>query len=488
MVFQNGTQSGCFWNIFRIFNVINFFHLFLLVMSKLPGHILIVDDSTSVLNSLELFLKYQFERISTLRNPNLIPGFLGKEYPDIILLDMNFTAGINSGNEGIFWLNRILTTDPDAVVVMITAYGDIELAIRAIKEGATDFVVKPWDNNKLLATLQAAMKLRHSKKQVRYLQLKEKQLKEDISRGFSVIIGDSPVMADLLKKVNKVAKTDASVLLTGENGTGKELIAREIHRLSNRYQHDFVSVDLGALPETLMESELFGHVKGAYTDAREDRIGRFEAANGGTLFLDEIGNLGYSMQPKLLTAIEQRKITPLGSNRQNKVDIRIICATNKDLNAMVKQGLFREDLFYRINTIQIEIPPLRYRGNDILLLAKHYLEEFAARYGRKGISLSDKSAEKLKAYAWPGNVRELRHTIEKAVILADSADLDTEDFSFEADDLSMDGVMQGIKLEEIERKAIAISLKNHGWNIAEAARELGIGRQTLYRKIEKYKI
>ncbi len=457
-------------------------------MSKIAGHVLIVDDNTSVLNSLELFLKYQFERISTLRNPNLLPGFLEKESPDIILLDMNFAAGINTGNEGIFWLNNILKADPDAAVVMITAYGDIELAIKAIKEGASDFILKPWDNNKLLATLQSAMRLHHSKTQVRYLQLKEKQLKEDISKGFSGIIGDSPVMNELLKTIQKVAKTDASVLLTGENGTGKELVAREIHRLSDRHKNDFISVDLGALPDTLIESELFGHVKGAFTDAREDRMGRFESANGGTLFLDEIGNLGYTLQPKLLTAIEQRKITPLGSNRQHDVNIRIICATNKDMNSLVKQKLFREDLFYRINTIQIEIPPLRFRGDDIIMLAEHYLAEFASRYGREGIKISNKSAEKLKAYAWPGNVRELRHTIEKAVILTDSANLVPEDFSFDSDNLNLDIVLPGLKLEEVEKKAIALSLKNHSWNIAEVARELGIGRQTLYRKIAKYKI
>jgi transcriptional regulator with GAF, ATPase, and Fis domain len=313
-------------------------------------------------------------------------------------------------------------------------------------------------------------------------------LKEDISRGFSGIIGASPVMIDLLKKIQKVAKTDASVLLTGENGTGKELIAREIHRLSNRHKHDFISVDLGALPETLIESELFGHVKGAFTDAREDRIGRFEAANGGTLFLDEIGNLNYALQPKLLTAIEQRKITPLGSNKSHTVDIRILCATNKDVSSLVKQGLFREDLYYRINTIEIEVPPLRNRGDDIILLAEHYLAEFCARYDRKGISLSRKTAEKLKSYAWPGNVRELRHTMEKAVILTDSSDLIPEDFSFDTDNLHLDYVLPVMNLEALERRAIALSLSKYNWNIAEAARELGIGRQTLYRKIEKYKI
>jgi len=293
-------------------------------------------------------------------------------------------------------------------------------------------------------------------------------------------------MQDLLKKMHKVAKTDASVLLLGENGTGKELVAREIHRLSKRNNNDFVSVDLGALAETLIESELFGHVKGAYTDARDDRIGRFEAADGGTLFLDEIANLAYPMQAKLLSAIEQRKITALGSNRQVPVDIRIISATNRDLKSLVKQSLFREDLFYRINTIQLEIPPLRSRGNDIILLAEHYLHEFSTRYDRRGIKFSNESMKKLKAHQWPGNVRELRHTIEKAVILADSSTLAPGDFSFVDDNLRLDFMLPKMKLEEVEKNMIAISLKNNNHNIAEAARELGIGRQTLYRKIEKY--
>jgi DNA-binding NtrC family response regulator len=457
-------------------------------MQKLAAHILIVDDNSSVLNSLELFLKYQFEKISTLRNPNQISAFMQNELPDIILLDMNFTAGINSGNEGIFWLHKILETDPESVVIMITAYGDIELAIKAIKEGAVDFILKPWDNNKLLATLQAGMRLRLSKNQVRHLQLKEKQFKEDIGRGFSGIIGTSPVMTELLKNIEKVARTDASVLLTGENGTGKELVAREIHRLSQRHHRDFISVDLGALSETLIESELFGHMKGSYTDAREDRIGRFEVANKGTLFLDEIGNLAYGIQSKLLTAIEQRKITPLGSNRNIDVDIRIISATNRNLISCVKQGLFREDLFYRINTIQMEIPPIRQRGHDLTLRAEHYLKEFSSRYDRKGIRFSDATIEKLKTWHWPGNVRELRHTIEKAVILSESALLLPADFSFGRNEMQSDFTLPKMRLEEMEKKMIVHSLKNNDWNIAEAARELGIGRQTLYRKIEKFGI
>lgn len=455
-------------------------------MSKTKGHILIVDDNTSILNSLQFLLKHHFEKLTTIRNPNQILNVLKSDYPDVILLDMNYAAGVNTGNEGIFWLHKILEVEPNAIVVLITAYGDVELAIRAIKEGAVDFVLKPWENNKLLATLQSALSLSNSKKQIRHLQLKEKQLKEDASRGFTSIIGESEVMLDLHKKIHKVAKTDASILLLGENGTGKELVAREIHRLSKRSQNDFVSVDLGALAETLIESELFGHVKGAYTDAREDRIGRFEAADKGTLFLDEIANLSYPMQAKLLTSIEQRKITSLGSNRPVNVDIRIISATNKNIKTLVNQGMFREDLFYRINTIQLEIPPLRIRGDDIILLAEHYLHEFSTRYDRKGIKFSNDSLKKLKVHHWPGNVRELRHTIEKAVILADATTLMPEDFSFVDDKLHLDFILPRMKLDEVEKNMISLSLRNNNGNIAETARELGIGRQTLYRKIEKY--
>ncbi|MBN1927899.1 MAG: sigma-54-dependent Fis family transcriptional regulator [Prolixibacteraceae bacterium] len=457
-------------------------------MSKTKGHILIVDDNASILNSLQFLLQHHFEKITTIRSPNQILNVLKSEYPDVILLDMNYAAGVNTGNEGIYWLHKILEAEPNAIVVLITAYGDVELAIRAIKEGAVDFILKPWENNKLLATLQSALSLSNSKKQIRHLQLKEKQLKEDASRGFTGIIGESEVMLDLHKTIHKVAKTDASILLLGENGTGKELVAREIHRLSKRSQNDFVSVDLGALAETLIESELFGHVKGAYTDAREDRIGRFEAADKGTLFLDEIANLSYPMQAKLLTAIEQRKITSLGSNRPVNVDIRIISATNKDIKTQVKQRMFREDLFYRINTIQLEISPLRIRGDDIILLAEHYLHEFSTRYDRKGIKFSNESLKKLKVHQWPGNVRELRHTIEKAVILAETTTLMPEDFSFVDDKLHLDFILPRMKLDEVEKNMISLALRNNNGNIAETARELGIGRQTLYRKIEKYEL
>lgn len=447
---------------------------------------MIIDDNASVLNSLELFLKYHFERIIVLKTPNLIVSTLEKEPVDIILLDMNFTAGVNTGNEGLYWLGRITERDPQAVVIMITAYGDIDLAVKAIREGAFDFITKPWDNNKLLATLKAALQLRLSRKEVTKLQLKEKQLREDLGRGYSAIIGDSAPMKQLLLKISKVAKTDASILLIGENGTGKELVAREIHRLSQRHDKSFVSVDVGALSETLFESELFGHKKGSFTDAKEDRIGRFEAADEGTLFMDEIGNLELSLQSKLLSAIEQHSVTPVGSNRPVEVNIRLITATNKDLHEMIRNSDFREDLFYRINTVQVEIPPLRERGNDVVQLAEYYLYHYARKYERCTLKFHEKTLEKLRNHAWPGNVRELRHAVEKAVILAESDELVPEDFSFSpvADTLPL----KNLSLEETEKTLIATALKSHRGNISEAARELGIGRQTLYRKIEKYQI
>jgi DNA-binding NtrC family response regulator len=456
------------------------------MMRKRSGKLLIIDDNTSVLSSLELFLKHHFEIVQTLANPNLIPSFIEKEPVDIILLDMNFTAGVNTGNEGIYWLSRILELDPQAIVVMITAYGDIDLAVKAIREGAFDFISKPWDNNKLLATLQAALQLRLSKKEVKKLQLKEKQMREDLSRGFSTIIGESAVMKELMSTISKVAKTDANVLLIGENGTGKELVAREIHRLSNRHDKSFVNVDVGALTENLFESELFGHKKGAFTDAREDRIGRFEAADEGTLFIDEIGNLGLSLQSKLLSAIEQHRITPLGSNLPVEINIRLITATNKDLNEMVKNNHFREDLYYRINTVQIEIPPLRDRGDDVTKLAEFYLNYYARKYERCNFKFNNKTLEKLNHHLWPGNVRELRHAVEKAVILAESDELMPEDFNFS---LSSEAFpFKNLSLEGAEKALIITAMKSHRGNISEAARELGIGRQTLYRKIGKYGI
>jgi DNA-binding NtrC family response regulator len=449
-------------------------------MAEKKGDILIVDDSASVLKSLELYLKHYFKSVKTLSSPNQIPFLLSTENIDIIMLDMNFTAGVNTGNEGIFWLSKILKQDPTIVVIMITAYGDIELAVKAVKEGATDFITKPWDNQKLLATLQTALKLRLSNKEIRKLRLKQKQINEDINRNYSQIIGESEVMKDLYKTINKVASTEANVLLMGENGTGKELIAREIHRQSKRSHKDFISVDLGALSETLFESELFGHVKGAFTDAKDDRIGRFEAASEGTLFLDEIGNLSFSLQAKLLSAIENKKINPLGSNREIQVDIRIISATNKDLPAMVKDNLFREDLFYRLNTV------LRDRDDDIVLISEFYLNQFAGKYDRLPLKFTSGALDKLKKHSWPGNIRELRHTIEKAVILCERDILTPDDFAFSTESSLKTDIDKRLSLEEGEKLIISNALLKNNWNISEAAKELGIGRQTLYRKIEKF--
>ncbi|MFO7656944.1 MAG: sigma-54 dependent transcriptional regulator [Bacteroidales bacterium] len=452
------------------------------------SNLLIVDDNQSVLSSLELFLKRHFNKVITLKSPNQIPFALTTDDIDAVLLDMNFTAGINTGNEGIFWLRKILKQDPSIVVVMITAYGDVELAVKAIKEGATDFIMKPWDNQKLLVTLQAAIELRKSRQEVKKLKLKQKQLHDDLNKNYTKIIGTSPVMQNLMKTINKVAVTDANVLILGENGTGKELIAREIHRRSKRNRNDFVSVDLGALSETLFESEMFGHVKGAFTDAKEDRIGRFETASGGTLFLDEIGNLSFTLQSKLLTAIEQRKIVPLGANKEVAADIRLITATNKNLTEMVKECLFREDLFYRLNTVQIEAPPLRERGDDIILLAEHYLRLYATKYEKFNLRFKSDALEKLKNYSWPGNIRELNHTIEKAVILCETENITKDDFNFSTQHQTTVNLKKGLSLEEGEKIMIINALNNNGWNISGAAKELGIGRQTLYRKIERYKM
>ena len=392
------------------------------------GNILIVDDNKSILSALEIFLTPEFQTVTTLSNPNLIPTELRRKEYNLVILDMNFNAGINTGNEGIFWLGRIKETNPEISVVMITAYGDIELTVKALKMGATDFFLKPWDNNKLLATLKSAMQLSWSKKEVNQLKEKEKGLKTEINREQKAIVGSSPQLMQMMNIVQKVAKTDANVLITGENGTGKELIAHEIHRLSARSQEVLVSVDMGAITETLFESELFGHVKGAFTDARESRPGKFEIADKGSLFLDEIGNLSFHLQSKLLAAIQNRQIARVGSNQTVPVDIRLICATNKNLESMVGEGLFREDLLYRINTIQIEVPPLRERGDDVLVLADFFLKKYTTKYNKPNLKINQQAQDKLLKYAWPGNIRELQHTIEKAVILSEGNLLKTEDF------------------------------------------------------------
>ena len=455
-------------------------------MKNPEGRILIVDDDKDVCESLRMFLKYEFEEVFTLTNPNLLLQWIKKEQIDVVLLDMNYKAGIQTGNEGIYWIRKILKTDPEIVPVLITAYGDIELAIKAIKEGAFDFVVKPWDNDKLLSTLKAAYKLRETKIELKNLKEKHQQIYNDIDKKYKIIWGSSPAMQKIFEVIRKVAPTEANILIVGENGTGKELIAREIRRLSARSNEAFVHVDLGAISENLFESELFGHVKGAFTDAFEDRAGRFEIANEGTLFLDEIGNLPVYLQSKLLYSMQNKVVTRLGSNKQIPLDVRLIFATNKDLDKMISENLFRKDLMYRINTIQIEIPPLRKRKEDIGQLADYYLNHFATKYGKSHLKINEKAIEKLKTHSWPGNIRELKHSIEKAVILCDSMILSPVDFIFSQADRDFVNPEKSLRFTDLEKNAIIEALDKNDMNLSETARELGISRPTLYNKICKY--
>jgi DNA-binding NtrC family response regulator len=452
------------------------------------GKLLIVDDHKQVLKALMQLLEPEFESIKGISNPNQITSNINKKEYDVILLDMNFSAGDNTGNEGLYWLNRILKSDPLAVVVMITAYADVNLSVRAIKEGATDFVVKPWDNNKLITTLQAACKLRQSKIENKKLRDRQKQINKGINKQYGPLIGKSQAMENVLQVMNKVARTDANILVIGENGTGKELIVKEIHNISRRADEVFISIDLGTITETLFESEMFGHTKGAFTDAKEDKTGWFETASGGTLFLDEIGNLSLTMQSKLLTAIQNRLIYKVGSKTPIPFEIRLICATNKNLQEMVSKNLFREDLYYRINTIVIEIPPLRDRDEDIVLLAEHFLKEYANKYEKFYLKFNSKTLDKLMKYNWPGNVRELQHTIEKAVILCDSDILMPEDFIISHSTQPPFLQQKPSTFAEIEKQAMQIALSNNNGNVIKAAKELDIARQTMYNKMQKYNL
>ncbi len=447
--------------------------------------ILIIDDNPSILSSLELYLKQKFDRVLTLKNPQQLLSLLEKEIIDVVLLDMNFSAGISSGNEGLYWMKRINEFDSTIPVILITAYGDVELAVKAMKEGASDFILKPWDNYKLYATIQAALRLRRSETALSQLQKLRKQEKEDTAKEFTMVQGTSNIMKPLYELIRKVAHTEANVLITGENGTGKELVAREIHNQSRRSEQVFSKVDLGSLSPTLFESEMFGHVKGAFTDAVETRAGRFENANGGTLFLDEIGNLTIPLQAKLLTVIESRKINPVGSPREFNIDVRLICATNMNPMSLVKEGLFREDLLYRINTIHIHVPPLRERGEDIIILARAFLTELAKKYNKPGIKFTEEAIEIILKQPWPGNIRELKHAIERAVILCEKQVIGSKDL-FMGSQLYYSEKEGQLSLDDIEKKAIRKALENHHYNITETAKELKIIRQTLYRKIIKY--
>ena len=456
-------------------------------MNKKAGRILVIDDDEDILQAVHLLLKQHVAQIHIEKKPDAIPTLLKNTSYDVIFLDMNFAKGATSGQEGFDWLNKILEIDPYAVVILITAFGDVEMAVRAIKEGATDFILKPWHNERLIATLSAAMNLRKSRIEANNLRSRQKQLIADLDQPFHDFIGQSPAMQQVFSAIQKVAKTDANILILGENGTGKELVARELHRQSSRAEEVFISVDMGALSETLFESELFGHVKGAFTDAREDRAGRFEIASGGTLFLDEVGSLPLTLQAKLLNVLESRKVIRLGSNKPIPIDVRLICATNMPIYEMVSQNKFRQDLLYRINTIEIRLPPLRARTEDIPILVDHFLKIYSKKYHKPLKRMSSATMKRLEKYHWPGNVRELRHAIERSVIMSEYRVLQPSDFFFPAQVTKGYGmIFEDYNLEEIEKLIINKAINKHGGNITQAAKELGLSRASLYRRLEKY--
>ena len=451
---------------------------------KKKGHILIVDDDHDVLFTAKTILKREYEKVTTENSPNRLETLLQREDIDLVILDMNFKAGVTSGNEGLFWLKRIHELDPEIHVILNTAYGDIDLAVESMKQGAVDFLIKPWEKEKLLATIQNVFNLRQSRKKIKKLEGRESALTQDIDSAYSDLIFGSASMKKIMQIVEKVAVTDASVLIMGENGTGKEVMARTIHRMSPRTKESMIKVDLGALPESLFESELFGHVKGAYTDAKEDRQGRFEIADGGTLFLDEIGNISPSMQVKLLTVLQNKQVSRVGSSKIYPFDVRIVSATNQPLMDMVADGSFRLDLLYRINTVEIELPPLRERIEDIPLLVDHYMGVYAAKYQKPGMRIDQAALKQLSGYPWPGNIRELQHAVERAVIMSNERTLKTEDFLMPKATPSTPS--HSLKVEDVEKEAIQKAINRYDGNLSKAAQELGIGRTTLYRKMKKY--
>ncbi|WP_157600630.1 sigma-54 dependent transcriptional regulator [Rufibacter sp. DG15C] len=453
------------------------------------GKILIIDDNEDVLFSAKMLLKKHAQQVLIEKDPRKIPFLLNHDTYDLILLDMNFTEDISSGNEGFFWLKEILARDPSAVVIMITAFGDVEMAVRALKEGATDFVLKPWQNEKLIATLTAASRLKSSYKEISSLKKTNSALASQLNQSVDLVTGKSPAMQQLLHLMHRVAKTDADVLLLGENGTGKEVIARALHQESARAEKVFITVDMGAVTETLFESELFGHKKGAFTDAKEDRVGRFEMANGGTLFLDEIGNLSLAMQAKLLTVLQRREVIRVGTGQPIPIDVRLICATNMPLQQMVAQGQFRQDLLYRINTIELHLPPLRNRLEDLPLLVDHFLQRYAQKYKQPAKSLSESALDRLKRYDWPGNIRELEHVLERASIISENHVLQPQDFFFlqvQQHILNTETASQTHNLDEVEKATVVKAMSKYDGNISKAAKELGLSRASLYRRLEKY--
>lgn len=467
---------------------------------KLDISILAVDDDSDVLLALKMLLVKHIAYVKTLNNPKLIENTLKEEFFDIILLDMNFTKDTISGEEGYHYLKIIKKISPETIVIFLTAYGDVEKAVRALKKGANDFILKPWQNEKLLATIHSAAQISLVQKENYDLKNKQKYLQERLSSEYNDIIGASNVMKDIFSLIDCVAPTDANVLITGENGTGKELIAKAIHNKSMYKDEMFLSVDLGSIPETLFESELFGHAKGAFTDAKNQRIGKFEAAKNGTLFLDEIGNLSLTQQAKLLTTIEKREVTPIGSNKNIQINVRLICATNSNIYELIKDNAFRQDLLYRINTVEIHLPPLRKRIDDIPLIAEHYLEIFKKKYKKDFLEFKQSATKFLCDYDWPGNIRELRHAIERSVILSKNHFLTEDDFIFLSNNINKESIKQTTlfnidtpisninSLDEIEKNLIISTLERFNGNISNTAKELGLTRAALYRRIKKYDI
>jgi DNA-binding NtrC family response regulator len=453
-------------------------------MSLLKASILVIDDDVDVLTAVRLLLKTEVQEVVTEKNPENIPSLIASHSFDMVLLDMNFNASINTGNEGLYWLKRIKEMKPGTSVIMITAYGDIDLAVRSLKEGASDFIVKPWHNEKLLSTIAGILKEKTQQPSTGNQAPVAKKTSPDI-------LGNSDVMLDIFAKIEKIAPTDANILILGENGTGKDLIAVAIHKKSLRSKQPFVKVDVGALTETLFESELFGHKKGAFTDARDDRTGRFEAAEGGTLFLDEIGNISLQQQAKLLSVLQNRHITRLGSNQSIPVDIRLICATNLPMSELANENRFRKDLVYRINTVEIIVPPLRKRKEDIRLLIDHFVKIYSAKYFKTNIRFSDAALQKLEQYHFPGNVRELQYIIERVIIMSEGNELTPEDISFspiESSQSQTHNESNETKLSNIEKNTILRVIEKNNGNISKAARELGITRTALYRRLGKYEI
>jgi len=452
---------------------------------KNQGTILIVDDNEEILFSLEIFLEKHFHKVITLKNPARIPAVLSADAPDVVILDMNFTASVKSGNEGLYWLKQILTTNPNISVVFITAYPGIELAVKAMKEGAVDFVEKPWVNEKMLATITNAYRLSISKAEIGKLKEKQKSINK-ISHEFKLIKGPSPIMQKIYSTIERVAPTDANILVLGENGSGKEYFAREIHRLSKRNSGTFIKVDIGALPGSLFESELFGHEKGAFTDAHQSKPGRIELAAEGTLFLDEIGNLSLQLQSKLLSVLQEKQFSRLGSNDLEKIDFRLISATNQPLFEMIENGIFREDLLYRINTVQIEIPPLRNRKTDIPVFFTYFFERYQKKYKCPGLKVDKQVIDLIQAYSWPGNIRQLDHAVEQAVIMAEGDFISADNFKLLSADSELRSKKESLDLYHNEKQVVESALKKSQGNLSKAADLLGIARTTLYRKLKKY--